>query len=268
MAPTESLRSPLRWPGGKAWAARHILPILEARPHKVYAEVFGGGLGILAAKPLPPAGGIEIINDLNSELIQFWRCLKHHPEELVRQIGLPINSRQLWGDAAASRGKTDIQRAADWWYANRCGFAGGNHSFGVRHSCPLNVSSAIVGLQAMATRLGRVTIENLPWERFLKVYDRPGTFLFLDPPYIGGDIEAYAAWTHADLTAFAGVVKRLKGDWLMTFNDCPEVRAEFYGCWTRRLARKTTANNRTAAGGGVRDYAEILIAPECPYPGA
>jgi DNA adenine methylase len=104
--------------------------------------------------------------------------------------------------------------------------------------------------------MDRVCVEQLDWSVLMDRYDGPETFWFLDPPYIGGDT-AYAAWTAADLERFAARVKLLKGRWLLTFNDCPQIRSLFAGHAITRHERSRGIANRRACDKA--RYIEVLV---------
>lgn len=69
------------WPGGKSCLLKYLLPLIERCPHKTYVEPFAGGAAVLLAKR--PAH-LEVLNDLNGELINVYRCARHHTRELLR----------------------------------------------------------------------------------------------------------------------------------------------------------------------------------------
>lgn len=79
-------------------------------------------------------------------------------------------------------------------------------------------------------RLAGVTIENLDWLEFVDRYDRPGALFYLDPPYWGGEDDyGRALFGREQFTIMAERLGRLKGRFVMSINDVPEVRALFGG---------------------------------------
>jgi len=69
--PNGRLRSPMWWFGGKGKMVKKLLPLIPQ--HKIYVEVFGGGASLLFAKEPSP---VEVYNDLNSDLVNFFRVLR------------------------------------------------------------------------------------------------------------------------------------------------------------------------------------------------
>lgn len=106
------------------------------------------------------------------------------------------------------------------------------------------------------SRLAGVVIECLDFEAFLRRYDSPGTLFYLDPPYWGSEGDyGKALFGRGDFERLAGALRGLKGRFLMSINDVPEIRAMF--AWARIEEVKTTY---TIAGkGAARPAAELLI---------
>lgn len=108
------MKSPIPWIGGKNLLKTKI--ISEFPQEKIFnrfIDVFGGGGSILFAKE--KHAELEVYNDANSDLVNFFRCLKYHRQELQREIRYYLNSREMFFDCQTQldmRGFTDIQRAA------------------------------------------------------------------------------------------------------------------------------------------------------------
>jgi DNA adenine methylase len=170
------------WPGGKSRLLKHILPLPE---HTCYVEAFAGGLAVLLAKP---RSQIEVVNDVDGDLVNFYRCVRFHQEPLIAELEFVLNSREEFRDFVAQPGLTDLQRAARWFFRNRTCFRGANlETFGVSPISAGGASSSraarLESIRQLSVRLDRVVIEKLDWHRCLEAYDRPSTFFFLDPPY-------------------------------------------------------------------------------------
>src|SRR5579862_1892928 len=114
------------WPGRKSWAVKHIIPRIPQ--HTCYCEPFAGGIAILLAKE---PSLVEVINDLNADLVNFYRCVRFHPDEPIREIQWALRSRREFADLKAQGGLTDIQRAATWFRIQTLSFGGDGVSYGV-----------------------------------------------------------------------------------------------------------------------------------------
>jgi DNA adenine methylase len=132
-------------------------------------------------------------------------------------------------------------------------------SFGSTASGGGALSSRAARMEAIRQlniRLDNVSIENLSWEKCIDLYDRPHTCFFLDPPYTSCNATMYDTWTLADVQRVRDSVARLRGSWIVTFNDCAPIRAVFKGCRIRSVERQKGISN------GSEKYSEIIITPQ------
>ena len=117
----------------------------------------------------PMASDVEVLNDVNGELINLYRVVKHHLEEFVRQFKRALSSRQVfkWLQATPEETLTDIQRAARFFYLQHSAFGGrvDGQSYGTATTAPpgLNLLRIEENLSAAHLRLASAYIENLPW---------------------------------------------------------------------------------------------------------
>jgi len=246
----------LRWPGGKTRMLKKLLPMIP--PHVCSCEVFGGGLAFTLAKP---RSEVEIINDINGELISLYLAAQKHLPELHRQIEMLVSSRQLFHAFTKQPGLTDLERAARFLLRNRISFGGNMHSFGVAKTGGGGVAFSRKGVGKLLTqfheRLDNVVVENLPWQRCFANYDSPETFFFCDPPYFKSKIDAYEGWTEKQLREFARDVRRLKGKWIVTLDDCELNRQLFAGCQIEAVSTQNrSVNHRTH---GDQRFGELII---------
>lgn len=253
--PTLRVKPAVSWPGGKSRLLKYILPQIPR--HTCYCEPFSGGLAVLLAKP---RSKIEVINDLNGELITFYRCVRFHADVLLTELEFVLNSRKEFFDFRDQPGLTDIQRSARWFFRNKNCFGGAAmDSFGSCASVAMGSRmSRMETIRALSLRLDRVCIEHLDWDHCLRLYDRPATFFFVDPPYTGCDAGMYEGWTNTDVQILRDRLGQLKAAWLVTLNDTPAIRTIFAGCELTPIARTRGINNRPGPGS---IYRELLISP-------
>ena len=197
--------------------------IIERIPkHKTYAEVFGGATWVLFKKPPSTA---EVLNDLDRHLMNFYRVAKHHPEALAEEISTLQPGRDLFYLFREELDRpllTDVQRAALYYYVQRHAFAGrpGKPTLATSHSRPVRCRAEVARriIPTVADRLKEVMLENISWERFIKLYDSPDTFFFVDPPYLGHH-EYRHNFKEADFAELAEMIKQINGKFLMTHTD-------------------------------------------------
>lgn len=218
-------------------------------------EPFAGGLAVLLAKP---RSRIEVLNDINGDLITFYRCVRFHSDVLLTELEFVLSSRQEFEDFRDQPGLTDIQRAARWFFRNRNCFRGADmESFGTSATSVRSSRSArLDAIRELNVRLDRVTVENLDWKRCLDIYDRKETFFFCDPPYTACNAGIYGAWKTADVMAFRERLDRLKGRWIVTLNDAPDLRKIFSDCHIVSVERAKGITQEKS-----KTYREIVIFP-------
>ncbi|KDD52297.1 D12 class N6 adenine-specific DNA methyltransferase [Bordetella bronchiseptica RB630] len=171
------------WIGGKRRLADRLLPYFPS--HQCYVEPFAGGAAMFFLRPVP--ADVEVLNDVNGELVNLYRVVKHHLEEFVRQFKWALSSRQVfkWLQVTPEETLTDIQRAARFFYLQHSAFGGrvDGQTYGVATTAPpgLNLLRIEENLSTAHLRLASAYIENLPWQDCIRRYDRSHTFFFMDP---------------------------------------------------------------------------------------
>jgi DNA adenine methylase len=218
-------RSPLSWVGGK-----HRLreKVLERFPeHRCYVEVFGGAAWVLFGKD-PSTSRSEVLNDLDGELINFWRVLKHRPAEFSEAVSWLLASRELWTAWRRLDGSNDeIDRAIRFYLVIKLGFGAQRipTSFGSRASGrpPIWWPRMREEAAKIVERLRIVWIERLPWAECLAKFDAPDAFFYIDPPYRCSGSKAYAhQFGDDDHQALASVLLgKTCGKWLLSYNADP-----------------------------------------------
>ncbi|HDX4552152.1 TPA: DNA adenine methylase [Citrobacter freundii] len=217
------------WIGGKRRLAKHILPLFPA--HTCYVEPFCGAAALYFLKT---PSKTEVINDINGELVNLYRVVKHHLEEFIRQFKWALVSRQIykWLQDTPEETLTDIQRAARFYYLQKQAFGGkvADHTFGTSTtSAPrFNLLRIEEELSMAHLRLSRTLIEHLDWHQCIERYDRPHTLFYCDPPYWG--TEGYGVeFGLENYDHMADLAQRIKGKMIISVNDIPEMRQAFNG---------------------------------------
>lgn len=243
------------WIGGKRRLAKLILPLYP--PHDCYVEPFAGGAALYFMKA---PSGVEVLNDINGELINLYRVVKHHLEELVRQFKWSLISRQMfdWLKDTPPEPLTDIQRAARFYYLQKMAFGGKvtGQTFGTATTSPprLNLLRLEEELSAAHLRLARTYIEHLAWADCICRYDREHTLFYLDPPY--WSTEGYGVeFGLEQYDQMASLAKSIKGKMLISVNDIPEMRAAFDGLNIER----TEVTYTVGGAGKSKPSGELII---------
>ncbi|WP_219211961.1 DNA adenine methylase [Variovorax boronicumulans] len=241
------------WLGGKRRLADLLLSRFPA--HGCYVEVFAGGAALYFLRH--PAE-VEVINDVNGDLVNLYRVVKHHLEEFVRQFKYALSSRQIfkWTQATPPEALTDVQRAARFFYLQQQAFGGrvDGQTWGTATTAPaINLLRIEENLSAAHLRLASAYIEQLDWGACMDRYDRPHTLFYLDPPY--WQTEGYGVpfeWPQYDL--MAAKLRQLKGKAIISLNDHPDIRRCFEG-----FDMESLAIDYTVGGGAKRAERQELI---------
>ncbi len=249
------MNSPLAYIGGKSRLADTIIKMIPE--HQAYCEVFAGAAWVFFKKE---PSKYETLNDLDSDLVTFYRVLQNHLEEFLKQFKWLLSSREWfedWKKQQKAGGLTDIQQAAHYYYLQRHSFGGRvkGRSFG---SNPLrrpkiNLLRIEEELSEVYLRLSSVTIENMPWQDILKRYDRPQTFFYIDPPYWKAPYYKHNL-EFQDYEEMAQILKAIKGKFILSINDRPEIREIF-----KRFTIKTVTLRYSVAQGDNTIGKELLI---------
>lgn len=242
------------WIGGKRRLAK---PIFEHFPaHTCYVEAFCGAAAIFFAKE---PSEVEVLNDINSELVNLYRVVQHHLEEFVRQFKWALSSRQVfqWEQMKNPETLTDIQRAARFFYLQKLSFGGrvDGQSYGTATTAGprLNLMRIEEDLSQAYLRLHGANIENLPWHEVVEKYDRPHTLFYLDPPY--WQTEGYGVeFGFEHYERMADLARSVQGSVLISINDHPDIRRVFDGMGFEELGI-----TYTVGGGKGSEARELLI---------
>lgn len=206
------------WIGGKKLLRKDIINNFPSDIDR-YIEVFGGAGWVLFGKE---PHKLEVFNDIDSELINLYRCIKYHPEALQKELDYMLVSREQFYLSRDLRlkGLTDIQRAARYFYIIKV-------SFGTKKK---NLIKAIDYLSEVTERLKNVVIENKDFADLIKVYDRPKALFYCDPPYYKTE-KYYTAveFKQEQHIQLRDILNNIKGKFILSYNDCDFIRQLYNG---------------------------------------
>ena len=232
LEPVQPVKPPAPHMGGKSLLADRIVDRIEGIPHTLYAEPFIGMGGVFLRRRYKPA--CEVINDLDGELVTFFRILQRHYTPFLEMLRYQITSRAEFDrlKACAPSTLTDLERAARFLYLQKTAFGGkrAGQTFGVNFDAParFDITTLVPALEAVHERLARVLIENRPWQDLVKVYDREGALFYLDPPYWGGENDyGKGMFARDDFERISEALSGISGKFLLSINDVPEIREIF-----------------------------------------
>jgi len=225
------INSPIKWVGGKSRLRRQIISVLP--DHSCYLEPVCGAAWVLFAKP---PSKVEIINDIDGDLINFFQVIKEQPQEFLKSFDFELVSRSTFDRLSSldSNHLTDVERAHRFYYLIMAGWGGelnyprfqtsitdGGHGN--------RLIGALKGLreriEPVHKRLSTVIIENLDWRECISRYDREGVVMYIDPPYPENGVNYVhnmRSWT--DHRELAHYLLNSKSKWILSSYDTPEIR--------------------------------------------
>lgn len=237
---------PIGYFGAKTRIAGRIAGLLPAHGH--YVEPFAGSLAVLLAKP---ASRMETVNDLDGDLMTFWRVLRDRPADLEAACALTPHSRAEH-QAAYQPAADDVERARRVWVLLTQGRARLARPTGWRHhadpsgsatSMPGYLRGYVARIAPAAARLAAVSLECRPALEVIAAYGKhPGALIYADPPYPAttraNSTGAYrhemtSDTDHADL---AEALHRCRAAVVISGYPCP-LYDDLYARWHRHEIR-------------------------------
>lgn len=253
MTPT---RPVMRYYGGKWRLAPYIVAAMP--PHHVYVEPFMGACSVFLQKPRVTC---EVINDLNDEVVNVFRCLRDRGAELVTALELTPYARTEYV-AAYERTDDPIEAARRFIFRSTAGI-GTNSSVkrngfrtslcDIKHATATSWANLPPHLGAVIERLRGAIIEDRPAMQVMEQYDAPHTLHYCDPPYLGetrkNKTQGYKHEMHteAEHTELIAFLRTLKGKVILSGYTCELYSrhlADWYSC---PLSRGRDQTNQTTA---------------------
>ena len=198
----------------------HILPLIPQ--HQTYVEPFCGGAAVFFSKD---PSIVEVINDTNSELINFYRCVQNDFSSLEKEIRISLHSRRLHKDAQVIYDNphmfSDIRRAwAVWVLATQgfCSMLDGTWGYDLKKGTTTRkVSNKRASFtEDFAVRLQNVQIECTDALRIILSRDTLDTFFYCDPPYYNSDCGHYDGYSKDDFERLLSQLSKIEGKFLLS----------------------------------------------------
>ncbi len=214
------MKTPISYYGGKQNLITTILPLFPK--HQTYIEPFVGGGAIFWAKH---KSSVEVINDVNRELINFYECVQNEFVELEKMVRISLHSRSLHKDAEVVYNNphlfTRIKRAwAVWVLAVQSFSSMLDGSWGYDKIRP-TTSQKIANKRKdftikFAERIQNVQIECTDALRIIRSRDYKDAFFYCDPPYYNSDCGHYDGYTVEDFEMLLKELSKIEGKFLLS----------------------------------------------------
>lgn len=221
------MRPPFSYYGGKQTLAPEIVKMIP--DHNLYCEPFCGGAAVFFCKP-KEVSQVEVLNDTNAELINFFKVAQGEFIKLEKQIRISLHSRRLFADAKVIYNNPhmfkDVKRAWALWVLANQGFASMiDGSWGYdkkkRATSKKIMNKRDVFTEDLAYRLQDVQIECTDAIRIITSRDTADSFFYIDPPYYNSDCGHYDGYTIEDFKLLLNTLSTLKGKFLLSSYPSP-----------------------------------------------
>lgn len=282
------IKTPVSRVGNKT-AILHILYALFPIRYGRFIDVFGGSGSVLLGNPeICP---FEVYNDLDRNLANLFRCMKERTMAVIRELGFcHLNSRedfiairrffeneqfddkylseelrltQIMFPPPEAKELTemrkritldyDVRRAAMFLKLLRFSYSSSGKSYA---SQPFDIRRLFGLISQLQDRMANVVVENQDFETLIKHYDRPDAFFYLDPPYFSTEDMYEVGFEWDDHVRLRDTLKNIKGKFLLSYNDCDEIRELYNGFSMFDFSRTHSMAQRYEAG---KEFKELLI---------
>lgn len=215
-----NLKTPITYYGGKQLMAKNILPLIPI--HNLYCEPFAGGAAIFFAKQ---PSEVEILNDTNRELINFYRVVQNDFTSLEKEVKITLHSRDLHRKASVIYNNPDmfseLKRAWALWVLSSQGFAGQiDSSWGYdksKNSTPKKIGNKKEAFTyELAIRLQQVQLECADALYVIRSRDTKESFFYVDPPYFNSDMGHYDGYSQEDFEALLQLLSSIRGKFMLS----------------------------------------------------
>lgn len=284
-----NIKTPVSRVGNKT-AILHILYALFPLHYGRFIDVFGGSGSVLLGKPTIDA--FEVYNDFDRNLVNLFRCMKERTMATIRELGFcnlnsredfiairkffdhetfddrflteelmlteimlpPLEAAELKEIRMRISEDYDVRRASMFLKLLRNSYSSSGKSFA---SQPFDIRKLFGLIQELEDRMANVVIENQDFETLIRHYDRPDAFFYADPPYFSTEDMYEVGFGWDDHVRLRETLGRIKGKFLLSYNDCPEIRELYDGFSLFDFSRTHSMAQRYEAG---KEFKELLIA--------
>ena len=252
-------RAPFAWVGGKSRLAKDIIALMPE--YKTYAEVFGGALSVFYQKS---PSKLEVINDINSDLINLHRIIKSRPISLQIELNNMLRSREIFEliKNKAIKPRNNVQKAAFYYYLISLSFGAKTNNFAMSKGArsPKNIYKSF---EIYSKRLKMAVIENLSYEKFIKEYDGVDTLFYLDPPYYvkgkGLYLNYYNDTDHQNIANTISEIANCK--WIVSYDNVPFITS-LYSKYRQQCFELNYSASNSGKGKEIMVFCDGIVIPK------
>lgn len=258
-----NLRTPISYYGGKQKLAKTVVSFIPE--HRLYCEPFIGGAAVFFAKD---PSKVEVINDTNKELINFYRVCKNRFHDLSSLVRITLHSREEHDNAWIIYNKPhlfdEVRRAWAVWVLSTQSFSAMlDGSWGYDKTD--DTTTKKIGnkreefTDQLALRLQHAQIECADAIYIIQSRDQPDSFFYCDPPYYNSNCGHYDGYTEEDFEMLLKTLAAIKGKFMMSSYPSPLLQkyAKRYRWKMWSVEQNVTVN---AKSGYIKRKVEVLTA--------
>lgn len=284
------MKTPVSRVGNKT-SILNILYAVFPLEYERFVDVFGGSGSVLLGKP--KIDNFEVYNDFDRNLVNLFHCMKERTMATIRELGFcnlnsredfnatrsffnynksftddylkeelklteslfpPLEAQELQEVRTKITTDYDVRRAAMFLKLLRYSYSSGCKSFA---SQPFDIRRLFELIMQLESRMANVVVENQDFETLIKHYDRTDTFFYLDPPYFSTESMYAVGFNWDDHVRLKDTLSKIKGKFLLSYNDCSEIRDLYQGFNMFDFSRTHSMAQRYDAG---KEFKELLIA--------
>jgi DNA adenine methylase len=219
------MKTPITYYGGKQKLLKTIVEKIPS--HTLYCEPFIGGAAVFFGKP---QSEVEVINDTNKELMNFYRVCKEKFLDLQTLVRITLHSRSAHKDATTINENphlfTDIQRAWAVWVLSSqsfCSQLDGPWGYDKKkRTTTLKIKNKREQFtEEISIRLQDTQLECADAIYIIQSRDTPDSFFYCDPPYFNSDCGHYDGYTIEDFEKLLKTLNQIKGKFLLSSYPSP-----------------------------------------------
>ncbi len=282
------MKTPVSRVGNKT-AILNILYAVFPNQYDRFIDVFGGSGSVFLGKP--KIDSFEVYNDFDRNLVNLFRCMKERTMAVIRELGFcnlnsrddfnaikkffkhekfddkylaeelelteimlpPLSAEEIIEMRTRITTDYDVRRAAMYLKMLRYSYSSSGKSYACQ---PFDIRKLFGLIQELEDRMANVVVENQDFETLIKHYDRPDSLFYADPPYFSTEDMYEVDFGWDDHVRLRDTLKNIKGKFLLSYNDCPEIRELYKDFSMLDFSRVHSMAQRYDAGS---QFDELLI---------
>ncbi len=214
------MKTPITYYGGKQNMSKLIVSLIP--DHNLYCEPFVGGAAVFFAKPPSP---VEVLNDLNGEVVNFYQMCKSEFNKLNKKIQATPHSRQLHRESADilnnAKDHKPLDRAWAFWVQTNMSFSArmfGGYAYERKSNSTVKrlFNKKMAFTKGICARLDLVDLESNDAIKVIESRDTPESFFYIDPLYFNSDMGHYDGYTEKDFVVLLTMLSKIKGKFLLS----------------------------------------------------